>query len=113
MEKQDQSELSFGTRVATAVACFFRVLANPGFARQAAGLLRPAAPAVKSTEVKPAAAELPAERLHASGLAVLSLLQREGFSPGRGGGVFGRGSRSSGTGGAWGMQKGFKGIFYC
>jgi hypothetical protein len=78
MENQDQSEISFGTRVATAVACFFRALANPEFARQAAGLLRPSSAAVKPVPVKPAPMELPPERLHASGLTVLSLLQREG-----------------------------------
>jgi hypothetical protein len=78
MENQHQSKLSFGARVAAAVACFCRVLANPEFARQAAGLLRPSPPAVEPVAEKPEAVELPPERLHASGLAVLSLLQREG-----------------------------------
>ena len=68
-------------RLATALACFGRALANPEFARQAAALLRPPQP--QSQEIKPPAAkpkpvELPPERQHASGLAVLSLLQREG-----------------------------------
>jgi hypothetical protein len=78
MENQDQSELSFGARIATAVACFFRALANPEFARRAAGFLRPTPPTVAPTAAKPAAVELASERLHASGLTVLSLLQREG-----------------------------------
>ena len=66
--------MSFGTRLTTALAGFCRVLANPEFARQAAALLRPAQP----QEAKPKPVELPPDRLHASGLAVLSLLQREG-----------------------------------
>lgn len=49
----------------------FRVLGNPTLARQVATLeIAPAAP-------QPAAA-LPPEKVHASGLAVLGLLQREG-----------------------------------
>jgi hypothetical protein len=79
MEKRDQSDMSFGNRLTTAVACFCRALWNPEFARQAAGLLRPSLP---SSQLKPIEApkpvELPPERQHASGLAVLSLLQREG-----------------------------------
>jgi hypothetical protein len=55
------------------LACFGRVVANPEFARRAAELLHPA-----SAQAKPRAAELRPERQHASGLAVLSLLQREG-----------------------------------
>jgi len=78
MENQDQSKLSFGARVATAMACFCRVLANPEFARQAVALLRPSPMAIKPVPEKPKLAELLPERLHASGLAVLSLLQREG-----------------------------------
>lgn len=76
METKNQSELSFGARVSVALACFFRALANPGFARQAAALLRPVQP--QPPEAKPKPVELPAERRHASGLAVVSLLQREG-----------------------------------
>ena len=78
MENQDPSEPSFGARIATATACFFRALANPEFARRAAALLRPAPAPVTAAPVKPATVELPPERLHASGLTVLSLLQREG-----------------------------------
>jgi len=73
MENDNHSKMSFGSRLSVALACFGRILANPGFARQAAGLLHPPA-----AQPKPAPDELPPERRHASGLAVLSLLQREG-----------------------------------
>ena len=73
MEKPIQSETSFWGRLRTAWAGFNRALTNPGFCRQVAELLRPApAPA------QPKLAALPPEKLHASGLAVLALLQREG-----------------------------------
>lgn len=65
--------MSFGARLSTALGCFCRVLANADFARQAAELLRPG-----QAQAKPKPVELPPERLQASGLAVLSLLQREG-----------------------------------
>ncbi len=69
MEDHDSAP-SFFARLGTAGACFFRALGDATFARDAAALLqdRPAAPA---------AAE-PPERVHASGLAVLAMLQREG-----------------------------------
>jgi hypothetical protein len=73
MEIQNQSEMSFGARLTTALACFCRALVNPEFARQVAALLRPSQP-----QAEPKPVELPPERLHTSGLAVLSLLQREG-----------------------------------
>lgn len=65
-----RSDPSFLARLGTAFACFFRALGDASFARQAAALLhdRPAAPAPAE----------PPERLHASGLAVLAMLQREG-----------------------------------
>jgi hypothetical protein len=65
--------MTFGARLMTALACFGRALANPEFARQAAALLRPSPP-----PAQPRPVELPPERRHAAGLAVLSLLQREG-----------------------------------
>jgi len=73
MEKPAQSETSFLARLCTALSCFNRALASPDFCRQVAGLLRPS-----PTPAKPKPVELLPERLHASGLAVLSLLQREG-----------------------------------
>jgi hypothetical protein len=73
MENPSPSETSFWARLRTALSCFNRALASPDFCRQAAALLRPSQP-----QARPKAAELPPERVHASGLAVLSMLQREG-----------------------------------
>lgn len=76
----NQNLPSFSTRLGTALACFFRALANPLFAREAAVLLRgPLEPApVPAPAPMKAAEPPPPERVHASGLFVLSLLQREG-----------------------------------
>jgi hypothetical protein len=73
MEQPVQSEASFLTRLRTALACFGRALSSPEFCRQAGALLHPPPP-------QPPAAPpvVPPERRHASGLLVLSLLQREG-----------------------------------
>ncbi len=71
METQNQP--SFFARLGTAFACFFRTVGSAEFCRQVSGLLRPAE---ASAPTKPA--ELPPERVHASGLLVLSMLQREG-----------------------------------
>jgi hypothetical protein len=73
MEPPIQSKISFWQRLHIAGAAFRRALASPDFSRQVAALLHPAPP---PAPLKPA--EPPPERLHASGLAVLSLLQREG-----------------------------------
>ena len=73
MEKPSQSETSFWACLRTALSCFTRALANPDFCRQAAELLRPSQP-----QASPKPVEMPPERVHASGLAVLSMLQREG-----------------------------------
>ena len=73
MEKPSQSETSFLARLRTAMSCFTRALANPDFCRQATELLRPSQP-----QARPKPVELPPERVHASGLAVVSMLQREG-----------------------------------
>ena len=73
MEQPIQSETSFSARLRTALSCFTRALANPDFCRQATELLRPPQP-----QARPKPVELPPERVHASGLAVLSMLQREG-----------------------------------
>jgi Domain of unknown function (DUF2760) len=77
MDDKNQSEPSFFTRLGTAMSCFWRALFNPAFAREAAALLRepqrPAAPVPQ-----PKAPELPPERVHASALHFLAMLQREG-----------------------------------
>jgi hypothetical protein len=73
MENTSPSEISLWSRLSTALACFTRALGSPDFCRQVAALLRPAQP-----QAKPRPVELPPERLHASGLAVLAMLQREG-----------------------------------
>ena len=61
---------SLFARLRTACACFFRALTSAAFARQAAALLQ------TQPDARPAAE--PPERVHASGLAVLAMLQREG-----------------------------------
>jgi hypothetical protein len=73
MEKPIQSEISFWARLRTALSCFKRALADPDFCRRAAEWSRPSQP-----QAKPNPAGLPPERVHASGLAVLAMLQREG-----------------------------------
>jgi hypothetical protein len=73
MEKPNPSETSFLTRLRTAFSCFKRALASPDFCRQVAELQRAPEPRPVTKPV-----ELPPERVHASGLAVLSILQREG-----------------------------------
>jgi Domain of unknown function (DUF2760) len=73
MEKPIQSEASFFMRLRTGWAAFTRALASPDFCRHVAALLRPA-----QAQVEPKPVEPPPERVHASGLALLSLLQREG-----------------------------------
>lgn len=77
-------DLSFFTRLWMALVCFFQILFKPSFAQQVwpayqarRGL--PAGPAEEkpgNSAAKPP--EPPPERLHASGLFVLSMLQREG-----------------------------------
>lgn len=73
MNQQMEPEPSFFARLALAWSAFWRVLGNPGLARQIAPLLR-----APESEAPVAPAELPPERIHASGLLVLSMLQREG-----------------------------------
>src|SRR5215469_14012023 len=68
-----QSELSAVARFALAWKFFWRILGRPDFARRMAREI--AAPAPETPQEKPS---LPPERLHASGLLVLSLLQRDG-----------------------------------
>jgi len=76
MEQPIQSEPSFWQRLGTGLTCFSRALGSPAFCRQVIPLLNPAPVPAKLPEAKPV--ELPPERRHASGLAVLALLQREG-----------------------------------
>lgn len=76
MEQPIPSKTSFGQRLATGLACFTRALGSPEFCRQATALLHPAPAPAAPVAVKPV--ELPPERRHAAGLAVLALLQREG-----------------------------------
>jgi hypothetical protein len=73
MEKPSPSETSFLSRLRTALSCFSRALSDSDFCRRVAELLCPSSP-----EIKPKPVELPPERLHASGLAVLAMFQREG-----------------------------------
>jgi hypothetical protein len=79
MDNQSDPQPSFFARLGTAFACFFRALGDAGFCRDAGKLLNGPAPQAES-KPKPAAApvELPPERVHASGLLVFSMLQREG-----------------------------------
>ena len=71
----DNTAPSFFSRLGVAFACFFRALGNADFARAARPLLDGAKPAPAPA---PKPVELPPERRHASGLLVLSILQREG-----------------------------------
>jgi hypothetical protein len=73
MEKLIQTEISFWTRLRTGLSCFKRALVDPGFCRQAAEWGSPL-----QAQAKPKAAGLAPERVHASGLAVVAMLQREG-----------------------------------
>lgn len=71
MKTNSLPALSLAARVRAACACFGRVLTNAAFARQAAELLQAGAAPVE-------VAAPPPERVHASGLFVLAMLQREG-----------------------------------
>ncbi len=79
MEQPIQSKSSFWERLSTGLACFSRVLGSADFCRQVDTLLKPApARVTEPVPAKPKPVELPPERRHASGLALLALLQREG-----------------------------------
>ena len=71
MKTNELPALSLAARVRVACACFMRALTNAVFARQAEALLQAGAAPVK-------VAAPPPERVHASGLFVLAMLQREG-----------------------------------
>ena len=72
MEHNHHSKMSFGSRLSLAVTCLGRIPGIPSSPARPVKLLHP------PPSAKPVPAELPPERRHASGLAVLSLLQREG-----------------------------------
>ena len=80
-----KTELSFLGRLRVAVSVFFRALGDAEFARRVGAFLdAPAAP-TPATPTTPASSPAPAkpvllspERVHASGLGVLAMLQREG-----------------------------------
>lgn len=76
MDNKNVDQPSFFERLGTAFACFTRALGNPAFCKAVAPLLRGPEPRVQAAVSKPV--ELPPERVHASGLLVLSMLQREG-----------------------------------
>ena len=76
---EQQTGPSFGQRLWMAIVCFFACIFKPSFAQklwlpyqQARELPAPEAPQL------PKPPELPPEKVHASGLFVLSMLQREG-----------------------------------
>lgn len=73
MDGNFQAELSFAARFALAWKSFWRILGRPEFAGRVARQM--AEPSPETPAQKPA---LPPERVHASGLLVLSLLQRGG-----------------------------------
>lgn len=73
MNDKSQSDVSFATRLGIAWKCFWLILGQPEFARRIASQLGGPSPAAPTP-----APTLPPERLHASGLLVLSMLQREG-----------------------------------
>ena len=76
MDDQNRSALSFFSRLGIAFACFSRALGSGEFATRVSALL--SAAVVPTPAVPAKLAELPPERVHAAGLAVLAMLQREG-----------------------------------
>jgi hypothetical protein len=76
VDDQNRSNPSFFSRLGIAFACFSRALGSGEFATRVSSLLSTAALPTPAIPVKPA--ELPPERVHASGLIVLAMLQREG-----------------------------------
>ena len=73
MEETTPIEVSFFRRLAMGFASFRRALGSAAFCRQVGALLHPTPPAPLPPPVEP-----PPERTHASGLLLLSMLQREG-----------------------------------
>jgi hypothetical protein len=73
MEEPQQPGLSFFGRFGVALACFRRASSDSAFCRRIAPLLSATEPSLPPKKV-----EVPPERVHASGLFILSMLQREG-----------------------------------
>jgi hypothetical protein len=73
MKDQIEPAMSLLTRLRTATACFWRSVREPEFARSV-GLLLEAKPSAQPKTLQPTAQE----RVHSSGLWILSMLQREG-----------------------------------
>src|SRR5258708_12916588 len=73
MDNSPDQKLSFFARLWMALAVFFRILFHPDFAQRVQPVLDPGS----KQEALPGPTPLP-RRLHASGLFMLSLLQREG-----------------------------------
>ena len=73
-KSQPQTYRSFIARLGLAIKCFWRTLFRPETAEQIAPILSKG-PVATAVVEQP---ELPPERKHASGLYMLSLLQREG-----------------------------------
>jgi hypothetical protein len=73
MQKRSDREPAFFVRLWLAMALFFRVLFDRKLAERAQPLLAASAPAEGAGETSE-----PPQKLHASGLFLLSLLQREG-----------------------------------
>ncbi len=70
--------IPFFARLWLAFACFFRMLFDPALAGRVQPVLAAGAPAAPVPKAPAAPAIEPPERSHASGLFVLSMLQREG-----------------------------------
>jgi hypothetical protein len=78
MDGNSQSDLSVATRFGLAWKCFWKILGQPDFARQMARETAATPRTTQTTATTAPAPTLPPERVNASGLLVLSLLQREG-----------------------------------
>ena len=76
MDSKPASDWSFLARLSTGVACFTRALGSAAFCQQVAAVLQPPPPEPPAPAAQPVA--LPPERVHAAGLAMLAMLQREG-----------------------------------
>ena len=76
MDPKSASDWSFLARLSTGVACLTRALGSAAFCHRVAAVLQPPPSERPAEPAKPAA--LPPERVHAAGLAVLAMLQREG-----------------------------------
>ena len=76
MDNKKTSDDSFLARFSTALSGFWKALSSPDFARQMSALLHGAQP--EQAPRPPETAAKPPEKEHASGLFMLSMLQREG-----------------------------------